>query len=159
MQNSFTVDDPHEGICYYLFRHLRATQSLDINVQTLCGTCEQNNVHTLYRYFFREHYQNVPFGVQLSQNVLITGTSTKKNLLNINPISKLTTFNPFFFNHLTLSFNRQQIVDDTCYACSSSHYVTTILIHFHNCCRSDMQTSQDPNFIVRLLFTYQKCPK
>ena len=46
-----------------------------------------------------------------------------------------------------LHFNRQQIVDDTCYACSSSHYVTTILIHFHNCCRYDMQTSQDPNFI------------
>ena len=31
--------------------------------------------------------------------------------------------------------NRHQIVDDTCYACSSSHYVTMILIHFHMKCK------------------------
>ena len=83
----------------------------------------------------------MPYGVQLSENVPVTGTSTNKYLLNINSISKLIHFlQPLYLN-------RQQIVDDTCYACSSSHYVTTILIHFHNCCRSDMQTSQDPNFI------------
>ena len=73
--------------------------------------------------------------MQLSENVPITGTSTNKNLHDINSISKLIHFLQ------PLHFNRQQIVDDTCYACSSSHYVTTILIHFH------MQTSQDPNFI------------
>ena len=35
----------------------------------------------------------MPFGVQLSENVPVTGTSTNKNLLNINSISKL-----FFLN-------------------------------------------------------------
>jgi len=83
----------------------------------------------------------VPFGVQLSENVLVIGTSTNKSLHNINCISKIIHFLQ------PLHLNRQQIVNDTCYACSSSHYVTTILIHFHNCCPSDMQTSQDPNFI------------
>ena len=79
--------------------------------------------------------------MQLNENVPVTGTSTNKRLLNINSISKLIHFLQ------PLHLNRQQIVDDTCYACSSSHYVTTILIHFYNCCPSDMQTSQDPNFI------------
>ena len=53
----------------------------------------------------------------------VTGTSAKKSLLNINSISKLIHFlQPLYLN-------RQQIVDDTCYTCSSSHYVTTILIY------------------------------
>ena len=44
----------------------------------------------------------MPFGVTLSQNVPVTGTSTKKSLLIINSISKLI----LFCNHFTLIDNK-----------------------------------------------------
>jgi len=45
---------------------------------------KKNKITDVYRYIlFRENSQNVPFGVLLSENVQITGTSTNKNLLNI----------------------------------------------------------------------------
>jgi len=49
-----------------------------------------------------ENSQTVPFGVQLSGNVPVTGTSTKKSLLTINSISKLI----HFCNHFTLIDNK-----------------------------------------------------